>query len=135
MWQEVFFFRDGATESGSMLVTGTVQLDSVASLTGVAVGRLQLQSEAGRFVAVHPGQVLTLEELRTLCGPTAGTTDGSPIVVCPAPSAGEREPCSAELRNKRATGSCQSQKGQRPISFWQTNMAPCRVGRVAAPHC
>ena len=97
MLQEMLFCRDGATESVCMIFKGSVPPDSVASHTGIAIGSLQLQTQAAHFSATMPGAVWTLEELQALCGPTAGTTADSPIVVRPAPSTGEREPCSAEL--------------------------------------
>ena len=90
--QEVFFCRDGATESVSMTFKESLPLDSVAHHLGVATGSLQLRTRAGHFSATAPGELWTLEDLRFLCGPTAGTTAGSPIVVWPAPSAGEPEP-------------------------------------------
>ena len=100
--QEVFFCRDGATESVSMTFKGSVPLDSVVHHLGVATGSLQLQTRAGHFSATAPGESWTLGDLRFLCGPTAGTTAGSPIVVRPAPSAGEPEPWSAELNLAKA---------------------------------
>ena len=75
----------------------TQPLDDVASRCGIATGSLQLQSKALAFVGIQPGEKLTLQELQSACWPSAGATAVSPIVVRPAPSAGEREPCSTKL--------------------------------------
>ena len=77
-------------------------VDQVAHHIVIATGSLQLQTQAGHFSAPLPGQVWTLEELWSLCGLEAGTTAASPIAARGAPAAGEREPCSAELRPETA---------------------------------
>ena len=80
-----------------MCCKGLVRLDDVASHLGIAARGLQLQSSPADFVAVMSGEQWTLQELQSLCGPTAGAAAVNPIVVRPAPSAGEHEPCSAGL--------------------------------------
>ena len=108
--QEVFFCREGATESVSKTFKGPVPLDSAAFHHGVATGSLQLQTQAAHFSTRQPSEDCTLEELLSLCGPTAGTTVDSPIVVRPAPSAGERQRCSAEVSLEKVSESSRSQK-------------------------
>ena len=102
MLQEVFFRQDGATESVSLTFQGPLPLDHVASYLGFIAGSLQLQTRAAHFSGIVPGQVWTWKDLQSLCGPTAGTTAVSPIVVKGRPATGEREPCSAELSRDRA---------------------------------
>ena len=102
MLQEVYFCRDGARESRSMTFQDTVALDHVAHKLGIATGTLQLRTQAGHFSDTMPGQVWTLEELRLLCGSTAGTTAASPIAARGAPAEREREPCSAGLSLEKA---------------------------------
>ena len=102
MLQEVFFRQDGAAQTVKVPLKGPLHLDSLASHLGVAAGRLQLQDSAAAFVAIMPGEVWTLEELRSQCRQIAGTTATSPIVFRSTHLAGEREPCSAELSPNRA---------------------------------
>lgn len=102
--QEVFCRQEGTAQTVRMCCKGSVRLDDVASHFGAAAVCIQLQSSPADFVAMS-GEQWTLKELQSLCVPTAGATTVSPIVIRPAPSAGEHEPCSAKLTPQgRASG-------------------------------